>query len=229
MPTPYEQPSAPALPEIDLQALFSPASQSEVMAATAFRPETLSLSDLPNLVEREANRLRDRIAADQDQLASRLIHASEPGPSLESIFMESAAREVGMDQVAALAYALASVDTFNIDYDLDDNTEVGRGFPNEAVRFQVGRESPPHRPFSAQNQSQDGVVVSQRGAGGRFETTSQRRSYEPLGPAMPRYEARTVRPNYAPIVSVDTSPSTHVEAPAMSALDVISGSSFDDI
>lgn len=239
MPTPYEQelldmsrranavePTAgPALPEIDPRMLLSAAAASEVDAARSLTA--------PSLVVQQARRAQDRIAAQQDALVMDQLRAPAELPSLDSIFMASATREIGMNpDDLANAVTAGDIDSFSIGYDTDIDYDEGvRGVPNEAVRFQVGRESPPRRPFSAQSQSTDGVVVSQRSAGGRFEPT---RSYEPLGPVQPRqmtaYEARAVRPNYVPILSVDTSPAAPAPAaPAMSAIDVISGTSFDNL
>ncbi len=200
--------------DLDLQALFSVQAAFEVTAAQLNAPQV-------DLVGRQGRRVQERIAAQQDEAV--VAQLSTPQPSLESIFMASAAREIGMDQGDAMALVTAS-DDFAIDYGYDmDSDLTERAVPNEAARFQVGRESPPYRPFSANREMQDGVVVGQR-VGGRFETVGRRP--EPVQREARQnvvYGARAVRAS-APIVSVDTSP-----APVMSALDVVSGDIFDNI
>jgi hypothetical protein len=230
MPTPYEQEllemsrranaidvsTEPQLPDLDLQALLSPQAVFEVTAA-----ELLNTPQI-DLVRQQGRRMQERIAAQQDATVSSQLTAP-PLPSLESIFMASAAREIGMDQVDALAFAISSITDVNSDigFDLAFDTEEGAAVPNEAARFQVGRESPPYRPFSAQNQSQDGVVVGQR-VGGRFEPVRRPEAVREARQSRV-YDAPRVR-SPAPVVSVDTSP-----GPAMSALDVVSSNCFDNI
>lgn len=232
MPTPYEQrllemsrranavdPSTePQLPDLNLQALLSPQAAFEVTAAQMLATPPV------DLVRQQGRQMRERIAAQQDADAAHLIQQAPALPSLESIFLANAAREIGMDQADAMAFATASANDFGIDYGYDMDADLTeRAVPNESARFQVGRESPPHRPFSASREMQDGVVVGQR-VGGRFETVGRRP--EPVRrEALQRvvYGAQAVRAP-APIVSVDTSP-----GPVMSALDVVSGDSFDNI
>lgn len=231
MPTPYEQrllemsrranavdtEAQPPLPDLNLQALLSPQAAFEVTAA-----EMLSTPQV-DLVRQQSRRMQERIAAQQEAtVAAQLIATAPPLPSIESIFMASAAREIGMDAVDAMAYAVASTNDFGIEYDLDLDADTGRTVPNESARFQIGRESPPYRPFSASREMQDGVEVGRR-TNGRFEVNGRLAAL----PHIP-YEPRAARMVQAPIVKIDTSPSTYV-APVMSALDVVSGDSFDNI
>lgn len=103
---------------------------------------------------------------------------AEPDPSLETLFMEGL---VG-DQV------LAEQDSFfqNFSFEPDESS----GVPNEAARFQIGRESPPASYFDhtsvreAYQRPTDGTVVGQRGRDGRWTASAAPRS-------VPRHEAVT--------------------------------------
>ncbi len=226
MPTPYEQellemsrkanavevPKGPQLPDLDPNMFLSSAGAFEFQAAQALSEPRV------DLVEQVARQALDHIhrAAERTVVAS--LQASER-PSLESLFMASAARETGMDLVDAMSFAVASTaDDFDIAYDADDIDTGARGVPNPAVRFQIGRESPPPSYFSASRQMTDGQVVATR-SNGRFESTVPRIPYGSV--AVRQAESRAPTPPAAP--------TPRYEAPAPSALDIISGDSFDNL
>lgn len=135
------------LPDIDPSLLLSPAGRSELEAA---------------------------------QYASRTIEATveirtgEPNANGD-IFSEEALQQIMMSTVSEdLGEDFGAV-PFPAPEEIEFDTEgliEGATAPNERARFQIGRQSPPHRPFGHPNASgMDGVVVSQRGSDGRFQAS----------------------------------------------------------
>jgi len=82
------------------------------------------------------------------------------------------------------------------DFELDRDLP-GSGAPNPAVRFQMGREDPPARPFSRQMVQTGGEVVSQRTANGQFRAVERPRTPRPQS-AQPAGRQAGPRPAGAP-------------------------------
>jgi hypothetical protein len=120
----------------------------------------------------------------------RISDASiEADPTLTDLFMNREAQEaaatLGVDPSVPDLSPSAAADGSHISFDSDDFIE-GRTSPNEAVRFQVGRQSPPPTSFSRDIHAgpSEGRVVSRRGADGNFQVVQrpQRRDLAPHDP-----------------------------------------------
>ena len=93
-------------------------------------------------------------------------------PLLSSMVMGTGSNEEEdpiLGLITSIAADAETPDHFDVDFDVE--TLEGTAAPNERVRFQIGRQSPPRDYFSSQSQSQDGSVVGRMGARGRFEST----------------------------------------------------------
>lgn len=103
-----------------------------------------------------------------------------PPTDLADLFMNQEAQ----DAAATLGWSGGMIprdDGMHIEF---DEAPEGATAPNEAVRFQVGRQDPPPTSFSRQTHPgpSEGRVVSRRGADGRFETTIRRQALQPRDP-----------------------------------------------
>jgi hypothetical protein len=193
----------------------------------AFEFQAAELQSAPplDLVRTAAERVRTASEREIDRAVLNTQAQAAGDALLEAFFMNAAARETGAD-LNTLAATASEEFGISYDYDLDTDMAGARGVPNEAVRFQVGRQSPPRNDFSSRRDQVDGTVVAQL-SNGRFE---------PAGPApvrqMSALEAQARRPAYvmptirsvAPIVSVDPAP-----RPAQSAIDIVSSNAFDNL
>lgn len=86
-------------------------------------------------------------------------------------FMAPALTENDADLILGLTSGpdIETPDYFDVDFEVE--TLEGTTAPNERVRFQIGRQSPPRDFFApGRSQSQDGSVVGRMGARGRFES-----------------------------------------------------------
>lgn len=134
--------AASELPDLDPGILLSPAGQRELEAAQQLAR--------PRQVEVMAK-----------------IATGEPNINGD-VFTEELLQRVMMDGHGE-PFEMPSPE--EIQFDTEGLIE-GSTAPNEAARFQIGRESPPRRPFGYPNASGvDGVVVSQRGSDGRFQAS----------------------------------------------------------
>jgi len=131
-----------------------------------------------------------------------------PDPTLTELFMDSpecqeAASALGIAALRPGTLVIPS-DGMHIEFDGADEYVEGRTTPNDAARFQIGRESPPPTSFSRETFSgpSEGQVVSQRGADGRFQVTQRRsRALEPRDPVRrPDPLSRPVRQSQGRIV-----------------------------
>lgn len=94
--------------------------------------------------------------------------------ALHQMMMASAAEEVGDSAAAYRTEVMGEFMPNPEEIEFDQDFTEGAGAPNEAVRFQVGREDPPQRSFGHPTaSSQDGMVVSQRGPDGRFQAQAR--------------------------------------------------------
>ena len=121
----------------------------------------------------------------------------EPDPTLTDLFMDNPEC-----QDAAAALGVASVQHADIGQDpmpitFDEIPIEGTAAPNEAVRFQIGRESPPPTSFSRETfpGPSEGQVVSRRSSTGRFEAIRQAaRELQPRDPVrVPHDPVRPMR------------------------------------
>jgi hypothetical protein len=132
-----------------------------------------------------------------DAIQDGSIHAVSVGqpaePDLSGLFMNREAQD------AAEALGLAHLPPHELSpgpampITFDDEPAEGTTVPNERVRFQVGRESPPPTTFRRETFSgpSEGAVVSRRGADGRFQAIP--RPPEPRPEPVP-IQAVNVRP-----------------------------------
>lgn len=218
-PTPELAP----LPELDPAMLLSASAQREVEAAQGFRrfletsvePPTPARNEEVNLYSSDWEISAQDLSVDasrsmeaNDDLESLFMAdaqrerlATSNVPDLDNLFMERALRETG----GVMPESVVASD-FGIAFD-DDSFE--RASPNEAVRFQVGRESPPARPFMARQVPTDGEVVARVGSRG-FERVPR-----PSAEAIRAVEVRTIarepvrhpRVAAAPAMSSEAAPS----------------------
>jgi hypothetical protein len=124
--------------------------------------------------------------------ASMSMGASvEPDPDLTDLFMGS--REA-QDAAQALGWSSGDMalrdDGMHVEF--DDAPIEGTTTPNEAARWQVGRQSPPPTSFSRETFSgpSEGQVVSRRGADGRFQAI---RPHDPVRRHDPVLDGRPLR------------------------------------
>lgn len=102
------------------------------------------------------------------------------------------------DPIIGLITGVADVETTHFDVDFEIETLEGTAQPNERVRFQIGRQSPPRDYFSSGTQAQDGSVVGRMGARGRFESTAPAPRPAPVTIASTATASRTV-PTATPV------------------------------
>ncbi len=108
------------------------------------------------------------VESQKSAAAAPRIVAQESRITLEEILMDQAVRETG-----GLIPDTLPVAAQGLDIQFDDDEMLMRATPNEAVRFQVGREAPPIRTFQAAHIPVGGEVVARRGPRG-FESVRER-------------------------------------------------------
>lgn len=97
-----------------------------------------------------------------------MSNPNAPDPALESMFMDELPAHIRAVQTSYDPPGV--VEEMPVHFDQEFEGVEGGNAPIEHARFQVGRESPPMRPFmGGAPQSQDGLVVSRIGADGRVE------------------------------------------------------------
>lgn len=170
--------TASALPELTPDMLLSAAARREMEAA-----QMLSGSRMAREVRTSQAAVRRDASVEMafsDEMGDLDLDGhvdlslgpqvtSNDADALSSLFMGGEAREA----VQALQGGNYAASGYDIEFDADSFLE-GRTQPNEAARFQVGRQSPPRMPFSAGRVSgpSDGVVVSSRSGRGSWERTA---------------------------------------------------------
>jgi len=110
----------------------------------------------------------------------------EPDPLLSDLFMNREAQDA-MEALGATGGDAHVASGDHIAFDMEANLP-GTGAPNEAVRFQVGRQSPPPTTFNRELHPgpSEGQVVSRRSPTGQFEAIRRRAMDSPaLRPADP--------------------------------------------
>jgi len=153
MVTPYEQ---------ELLAMARTHASQNTRVADPILPELpADLFGVPNEVP--AAQVY-RTLPNSFHIEASAIEEAGPMPDLGAIMMQRAMQEIGQNNLAILS----AEDSFQINFEAEEAL-AGAGAPNERVRFQVGRESPPADYFSRSQNSTDGEVVSQRSAAGRFQ------------------------------------------------------------
>lgn len=98
-----------------------------------------------------------------------------------------------------MASSEESDNVFSVEFDSD--TLEGTAVPNERVRFRIGRDNPvrdAYIPAPRGPLSQDGSVVSQVGAGGRFVSVAVPTRSQSVRPAITAPVARPA-PSVAPV------------------------------
>lgn len=184
--------TVPTLPDLDPAMFLSPSAQKEFYAASS---PAASVEVQPYHA--------DWVISESEMDAATA--SADPDQTLASIFMERAVRETGASIEEAIS-RISSSDDFSFE-PVEASTT-----PNERVRFQVGRESPPQVPFySSPPRSSDGVEVA-RVRNGRFEHNI---------PINPRMVSVTETPRVASVTR-----SEPVEAPVRSRYDVLRGPSI---
>jgi hypothetical protein len=154
------------LPELTPEVLLSVSAQREVQAAQG-GIQAQALTSVARV--RETSQQHEPY--EPDEL-----------PDISSLFMNNEA-----EAQQALVGGVFTPETPDITFDTDELLE-GTTVPNEAVRFQVGRQDPPVHSFHREMHAIDGEVVSQRGQDGQFHTTPR-----PIRPPQER-----PRPNEQP-------------------------------
>lgn len=143
----------PALPELKPEMFMSVAAQREVQAAQAPVLASIWSTDVT----------MSRIVPEEDDSMS-----VERMPSLSDLLLAEAQREVS---------DFSPVSDISEDFDFEFSTgEIeGTTSPNEAARFQIGRQSPPRSPFQSsdvRSGPSEGEVVSRRIAGRGFQASA---------------------------------------------------------
>lgn len=189
-PTVHVRTASVELPELTPDMLLSASAWREVEAARAmagpqhFRMPAAQQQQPRVLAPRPAPRVsRDEIEMGEDMGDLDLDALDAPPPQvttddasvLNSLFMGREAQEAQ----AVLGSGSFEGGSYGIEFDADSMLE-GRTAPNESVRFQIGRQTPPRIPFSARMEGgpSDGVVVSSRGQSG-WQQQQQMRAPEP--------------------------------------------------
>lgn len=212
------QQSAPELPPLEPGTLLSVTALGELQAARDIRARDQALAQAladPIGVMLPSTRVIDtalvgvqvrEVPFEMSVAQADLEAPSQDGISaatLASLFMNREAQ--AQADLLGLAHiedwAGPEVDDMPIEF--DSEFDVGTTTPNEAVRFRVGRDTPPRMPFDHGRPpiNADGRIVSQRGEDGRFHPVNEALNTG-IRP-MSREEART-----APVSPVRTYPTS---------------------
>jgi len=162
------------LPALTPEVLLGGAALMEFEAAQRIQPGALVALDNSSRRVREARPGEPVVGVVRESRVephgdARIVAQQLSQVELSSLFMNPEAE--AMAQLSGDGHTYASVDSeFSVEYDSEQLLE-GTTTPNEATRFQVGRQDPPPMPFTRAPMPgpSDGQVVSQRGADGRFQ------------------------------------------------------------
>lgn len=170
------------LPDLTPEMLLSGSALREIAAAQSlsapFKTMAAAVAAIANDgFEFSGSWSSDDAEIDLDPPQSRTASFTPPVPAehvdLGAIFMARAMAETGASEEDLRVASASGYEDFSFDTDSD----IPRAVPNEAVRFQVGRQSPPSRYLNreASTGPSDGSVVSSRGPGGRWQTSPRPR------------------------------------------------------
>jgi hypothetical protein len=177
---------APVLPDLTLDMLLSASARREVEAAQMLsgqrmrplpaqprtapdRPQARDFRASPEQVEMSLS--EDMGDIDLDGSFQQVTSNDED--VLNSLFMGREAMEA--QSVLEGGGGGYTASGYDIEFDTDSLID-GRSSPNEAARWQVGREDPPRMPFSGRTAASgpsDGVVVSSRNGNGSWQNRNE--------------------------------------------------------